>query len=294
MASIEQLQNFRNYLQGVHEFQTSRDDDLLAVVVGSEGVGKSTLMLQATAIWERIRGRDPTPGDVLDRVVWGERDAFKETLLDSQEGDVITVQDAAHVLYSKESMHGEQIEIEKALLDTRINNYLMLLGFQDWGDIPSNLRRRRAQHCIRVYKNEHNERGFFEIYGREQLDEKYNQTDRNWWPEPAMQDRFPSLEGTELWRQFRRRDNEEKEGRLRDAQEIEEADARKQEQIKVALRAVQPWSEEEGMTQTAAAKIIDYSPSWISRRVSEWEDGAYRDLVQEDDVVHRVTAEVDE
>jgi hypothetical protein len=64
-----------------------------------------------------------------------------------------------------------------------------------------------------------------------------------------------------------------------------EDDIRDEEQIKTALRAVRPWSDDDGMTLRDAAKLTDYSYSWVRDRVEEWTDGAHRDLVADGEVL---------
>lgn len=286
---MKQLHNFRNFLQGVYEEQITDDDDLVLLMIGDEGAGKSTLMLWATIFWLQLQGQEPTPGNCLDRIVYGDRETYKEKLLSSEETDIVTVQDAPHVLFAKEAMHGDQIDIEKAMVDIRINNYLMVMGFQSWDMIPKDFRSRRAQAAVRVYKNDDGDRGYMDVYGRPELDEKYSDLDRSEWPDPHFEDRFPSLEGTEVWNAFVEKDTEKKKERLEDTKEPSTKDLRKEEQIKIALRAVKPWTDDRGMTQKDAASLTDYSQAWVSDKVQNWRKGAYRDLVDEDDDANRVT-----
>lgn len=284
MSQVQQLDRLTSYLRKVHERKIKKDFDRVVLVIGDEGAGKSTLMLQCMWLWESVRGNDPAPDDVIERVVFGEREEYKKMLLESESGDAISVQDAAHVLFSKDAMVGEQKDIEKAMLDIRIENYFILLGFQDWRDIPDALRRRRAKNVLRVPS-----RGTVLGYNRESMDEKYSASNDGWWPDADFEDRFPSLEGTQLWGAFRDADAQAKRERLEDAKEVSTEDAQKEEQIKIALRAVKPWSDDRGMTQAEAATLTDYSQAWVSDKVQNWRKGAYRDLVDENDDANRVT-----
>jgi hypothetical protein len=44
------------------------------------------------------------------------------------------------------------------------------------------------------------------------------------------------------------------------------------------LRAVKPWEEEAGMTHREASELVDYSDSWVSKRVSEWRNGEWESV----------------
>lgn len=285
-----ELDNLEAFLEGIYNSRIQDDDDLVLLVVGNEGAGKSTVMLLATLLWQRIKGHKPDVESVLDRIVFGAREDYKEKLMTSQSGSAIAVQDAPHVLFAKDAMVGDQKEIEKAMFDIRIENYLVMLGFQSWDVIPADLKERRAGAAIRVYRRD-GDRGYLDIFGRRELDEKIDDHDRHSWPDAAAEDRFPSLEGTELWDAFNEADAAAKRERLEASKQISEEDARKQEQIKIALRMATPWRHERLVRVKNIARFIDYSESWVYERMEEWENGAYRDLVGEDDVVKRVTEE---
>jgi len=203
------MNRLETYLKNLYENRIQKDWDRLIPVVGGEGVGKSTLILESIWTYEEIRNNDPGPASVLDKVVFDDRDAFRDKLLSANPGDPIAIMDAAHVLYNKDVMQPDQIEVEKSLLDVRIENYVFFLGYQDWGDIPKTLRKRRAENAFYIPN-----RGYLQGFNRDQLDEKYNDLDDNQWPDPALRDTFPSLEGTELWNRFNEIDKERKRSRL--------------------------------------------------------------------------------
>jgi len=206
----EPLERVRKYLKQLYEQRIMKDWDRLVPVVGPEGAGKSTFILEAIWLYEEIRGHEPTPASVLDYVVFDDRDSFRDKLLAAEPGDPISVMDAAHVLYNKDVMQPDQIAVEKSLLDVRIENYVFFLGYQDWGDIPRTLRKRRSENAFYIP-----DRGYVQGFNRSQLDEKYKELDDNEWPDPALKDTFPSLEGTELWERFDEIDRERKRSRLR-------------------------------------------------------------------------------
>lgn len=203
------MERFQRFLQRLYDNYITNNYDRIIPVIGVEGVGKSTLILQAIWLYEDHRGKDPDPVSVLNRVVFDSKDAFRQELLNANPGDPIAAMDAAHILYKKDAMDPGQKEVEKTLLDIRVENYVIFLGYQDWSDIPDQLQRRRAENVIRIPR-----RGIVEGYSRAQIDEKYANMDKNEWPDPALEDTFPSLEGTELWDRFSEMDAERKRRRL--------------------------------------------------------------------------------
>ncbi|GGL70188.1 ATP-binding protein [Halocalculus aciditolerans] len=58
--------------------------------------------------------------------------------------------------------------------------------------------------------------------------------------------------------------------------------AAKQQAIETALRACQPWNDDDGMNYRDAAALVPYGKSWVGDRVREWQDGDHRDLVDAD------------
>jgi len=204
---IRELERLEAFLERVHRRKIQQNDDRMIIVLGDEGVGKSTFMLEAVWLWlKKIRDTEPSVETALDRMVWGERDEFREKLLDSDQGSVIAVQDAAHALMKKEVMRPEQVELEKSLLDIRIENFLILLGYQWWRDIPTSLQERRAETAFVIPR-----RGVVHGYSRSSIDHRADQGE---WPEPDFRDRFPSLEGTKLWDRFEEMDASKKRERL--------------------------------------------------------------------------------
>lgn len=202
------MKRIERFLEKLYDHIT-RDYDRIIPVVGSEGYGKSTFILEATWCYEAVRDQDPTPATVLDTVTFDDREAFRQKLLHADPTDPISVMDAAHVLHKKDAMNPEQKQTERSLLDIRIENYVIFLGYQDWGDIPTQLQSRRAENLFYIPR-----RGVVHGFNRQQLDEKYDSLSRGEWPEPALVDTFPSLEGTELWDRFQQIDAERKRARL--------------------------------------------------------------------------------
>lgn len=263
-------------LKALYEDGTQDDWDRVILVIGGEGVGKSTLMQQITTLWQDIKGQTVTAESVLDRIVYGGRREFKEMQSQSEPESIITVQDAARVFHNLETQTGEQRDLQKDMLDIRVQNYVFVFGFQDWDDIPRFLAKRRAKNALVIPR-----RGYVKGYNREQMDIK-RETDE--WPDPVFRNYFPSLEGTEVWEEFQSRDYDHKMERVDAGDEMDPDDVYWNTQCKIALRAVKPWNEEEGLTQKDTSKLIDFSDTWVSNRMDEWDDGHHRDLFDENEL----------
>lgn len=275
---IEKLEPTYRLLSAINDRVIERNDDRVILVVGDEGVGKSTLMVTMARMWNEIRDRPAETDAVLDNIVWGGREAFNEAMKKGDEGDMIAVQDAPHVLFSRDAMVGEQKETEKTLMDIRFRNYLIVLGFQDWGDIPTGLARRRAKNTLFIPR-----RGVIRGFNRDSMDTRHKSGE---WPEPDFEDRFPSLDGTELWNEFQDRDEEAKLERLEDDEEQAPDEAQREQAIYTALKAIKPWAPKfSGMTQADAGELVGYSKAWVSERKREWERGHHRELFEDDPTV---------
>jgi GTPase SAR1 family protein len=204
--ALNALDASHRFLERLYEDRIQQDYDAVIPVIGDEGVGKSTYILQLMTMYQNIRGSDGTPESVLDKVVWGGRDELKKAVANRPQEEIICHMDAARVLFSKDAMVGEQREIQKDLLDMRMKNNVFFLGYQDWDIIPSMIKKRRAKFAFVIP-----ERGVVRGYNRDSLDKRYK---NGRWPKQDMPDKFPSLEGTELWERFEQTDLEKKRERI--------------------------------------------------------------------------------
>jgi energy-coupling factor transporter ATP-binding protein EcfA2 len=264
------MEYIEQYIDGLHERAISEQFDRVIPVIGDEGMGKSTFMLEFAVLWKRKTGQDVVIDKLLDQIVWSLGD-FQETMSAAPPRAVIPVPDAGRILHRKEAMKSEHVQLEKDFLDVRARENVILLGYQSWDIVPSFLQKRRAKNAFRILR-----RGDVAGYNRVQLDKRL-ENDR--WPDETFRDTFPDLEGTELWRRYKQRDMEEKEARMGAQQEADPDDARRQEAIKAVIRGVRPWDDEGGMTYREAAKLTDYSRGWVSDRMQEWKDGEHRELI---------------
>ncbi|MGZ0745737.1 hypothetical protein [Haloparvum sp. AD34] len=216
------MEKLRRYYQKVYDYRITCEYDHVLPIIGDEGDGKSTLMLESMIFWQDIRGIERDPERILDRLIY-DRNQLKNAMADSENRSVIPVPDAARVLHKKEAMTNEQLELEKDFFDVRTNEYLILLGYQDWESMPTFLQRRRAKNAIYIPQ-----RGLIRGYNRESLDERLK---RDSWPRADLTDTFPSLEGTDIWEQYQEMDKQKKDERMaaRDEEEEQEEDPGPQE-----------------------------------------------------------------
>lgn len=192
------------WLEETEEY-LSRDFDRVVPVIGDEGMGKSTLILEVGWLWRPIVGREQTVDAVMGQIAW-DLPQFKDYISSKPERSCITVHDAARVLSRKKAMHGDQIEVEEDLLDMRFGNYLVLLGFQEFDLVPTMLATRRAKNLLRVP-----ERGIVHGHNEANIRKRY---ENGKWPDPSMRDSFPSLDGKKLWDAFVAEDQRRKQERI--------------------------------------------------------------------------------
>jgi len=210
------MNKVKRYLEKAYEHRNTNELDEVVLVIGDEGSGKSTLMLQMKVLWKVITGQadsmaDVDADEVLDEVVWGERDEFREALANRPPRTCIPTMDAAHALFKGEATHPEEMAAEKDLLDVRYKEHLLPLGYQDYSDVPTILADRRARRAFVLPFDQGPRKGLIRGYSRDSLDEMWETGE---WPEADLTDHFPSLEGTDLWREYKKRDRERKQQRM--------------------------------------------------------------------------------
>jgi hypothetical protein len=260
-------------VETLYEQRHERELDTVLPVLGDEGMGKSTLMMQIGARYLQIRdGEPPSADQLLDRICYNRRD-FSEMMANSEKQALIMAPDAARILYSMDVAKSEQKQIEKSLMDVRGLEYMILLGFQSWRRIGGEIKERRAKLTFYIPR-----RGLVRAYGRKAMDEKL---DSGEWPSATVSDYFPPLDGTAFWNRYQKVDQEKKRERLAAEEEKAPEDVEKDVKRAVVLRATKPWAPDHiGMTQRDAAELVDYSDSWVSDTVRDWKKGEYRDLVE--------------
>jgi len=250
--------------------------DTVLPIIADEGMGKSTLMLQLGLQYCYSRdGQLPDTDEFLDRLCF-DRAGFQQKMAESDKQALIMVPDAARILYSMDVAKSEQKQIEKDLMDVRGLEYMILLGFQSWDRIGGEIKERRSKMALKIPR-----RGLVRGYNRGAMDEKL---DNGRWPESVLTDKFPSLEGTELWEKYQALDREKKRERLSGGIEetVTPEQAAKDANRRLVLRAVQPWHDDRGMSYREAATLVDFGKDWVGDTVREWQDGYHQDLLDTD------------
>lgn len=267
------MRKLERLVEELYDRRHQQELDTVMPVIGDEGMGKSTLIMQLAVAYCVARdGEPPEIQQVLDRICY-DRAGFQEMMANSEKQALIIVPDAARILYSMDVAKSEQKQIEKDLMDVRGLEYFILLGFQSWDRIGGEIKERRAKLALKIPR-----RGLVRGYGRDAMDHRIDEGE---WPSSDLTDKFPALDGTELWEEYQRLDEQEKRERLAGEGGRDPEEVKKDIQRAVAIRAVKPWApRNHGMTQRDAAKLIDYSESWVSESVRDWKDGEYRDLVE--------------
>jgi len=254
----------------LYERRHQQELDTVMPVIGDEGMGKSTLLMQLAVKYCMVRdGEPPTIEHLLERVCYDRAD-FKQAMAESDKQALIIVPDAARILYSMDVAKSEQKTIEKDLMDVRGLEYMILLGFQSW---KGEIKERRSKLALKIPR-----RGLVRVYGREAMDQRI---DEGSWPQSTMTDKFQPLDGTELWDEYQRVDEQQKRDRLAGEGNEDVDDAKKQLQRKVVIRGVA----HQGMTLREASKLVDYSESWVQNTLADWRDGDYQDLVDRPEMI---------
>lgn len=199
------MEEIQAFVKQLYEKRLTKEFDAVIPIVADESMGKSTFILQFMVLWRRTTGREVEADELLDQLVY-DKDGYKDAMVNQPPRTVVAAPDAARVMHKKESMDTDQVELEKDLLDARTLEKIHLLGYQDWDVVASFIQRRRAHFVFRIPS-----RGHLWGYNRASLDEKWESGD---WPDPDLTCRFPSLEGTDLWRQYKRIDRERKRERI--------------------------------------------------------------------------------
>lgn len=77
------MKKVERWLEKLYDRKIIDEYDQVLLVVGDEGHGKSTVMLVMTVLWKQITGQVVDANEILDQIVWGQRDELREALVDA-------------------------------------------------------------------------------------------------------------------------------------------------------------------------------------------------------------------
>ena len=268
------MRKLEDLIDLIYEERHQQQLDSVIPIVADEGLGKSTLMLQMGLKYIHARdGELPDRGELLDRICY-DRAGFQRLMADSEKQALIMVPDAARILYSMDFAKSEQKQIEKDLMDVRGLEYMILLGFQSWDRIGGEIKERRAKMAFKIPR-----RGLVRGYNRDAMDAKVNTGD---WPESTITDKFPPLDGTDLWRDYRELDEKKKRQRLGRDTDRKPKEVRRQEQQKIVIDLRENY-DLSARDIANKHRAVDYSKSWVNDVIRDYEDGVIDPFGQSDE-----------
>jgi len=255
------------------------DEGAIYLVLGPPGAGKTAFSLDVARTWGALTG-----GRVLANLSWDGADAKvsdSEALLEEMadhQGQVLQVIDeAGQTLTSRGAEQQVTDEFAKSLKyvrkqqsgDSYAKRGSILCIGHTTGDTAAEIRRlasgafqkpsRADPGRVRFLESEGGQDGFTEseeYQGVTDTRESYDEHEASHFEVIEEQD-------------------DEDQGQTPE-------EARRQEAVATALRAVKPWDDEEGMNYREAAELTPYSSSWVGDRVKEWRSGQHRELLNEE------------
>lgn len=138
------------------ELQLSKDNDIVAIVDGGVGSGKSSLAQQLAA---RI---DPTFS--IDRACF-DADEFKKAIINAKPRQAIIFDEALNGLNIRRTMSSINVTMTSLMTEIRQKNLVIIMCLPSIFDLDKSIAIHRSQFLIHVYlKN--GKRGYFRFYGK--------------------------------------------------------------------------------------------------------------------------------
>lgn len=133
----------RDFLDSVREIITTKDYDWLHVIVGPEGIGKTSLG------WSMCKHIDPDFNGHDDAVF-----SYKELVdaVDGYTGKAILIDEGAMVFYSRESMNSVNKKAIKLMTAIRTKNLFIVICIPNFWILDKYIREHRVKTVSRVVK----------------------------------------------------------------------------------------------------------------------------------------------
>lgn len=154
----------RGNLNIVKEQINDRDMDMVGIVDGFEGVGKSVLAMQC--------GFYVDPTMTLDRVCFN-ADSFKEAVLKADRGQCIIYDEAITGAFNREAIQLMNIMLVKMMAQIRQKNLFMILVLPSFFDLDKNLAIWRSKFLVHCYFGKNFQRGYFRFANLDKKKEIY-------------------------------------------------------------------------------------------------------------------------
>lgn len=254
------------------------NEGAIGLVFGPPGSGKTALTLDITRTWAARTGGSVvgnTGWDGFDQVIRSDRDLLEA--MASRQGPVLAVIDETA---QELSGFGEGAKAAEEFSDSLT---FIRKREEEHGPHPKrgsvlmvNHTRKKTAKAFRdlasfgVEKPSRNDPGRAKLLDSEADTDKFEEI-RTYKGISDTRERYDEHEASEFT--IHGADDEDGE------ESVDADDVRRSQQVQAALRAVKPWSENDGMSQSEAASLVDYSSSWVGDRVREWRGGEHRDLV---------------
>jgi excisionase family DNA binding protein len=174
-------------LDGIKNLINNRDYDWVHLIIGGEGIGKSTLGL------ELCKYIDPK---FCDWKIVFDLKQFKSAVMRAAKGSAIMIDEGALMLFSREALVTDVREAIKLFSAIREYNLFICINVPNFFIIDKYIREHRVKSVTRIVK-----RGWFHFYSKSRtslIHRDKKKPNRIIYPTPNFRAHFPRLNGN-LW-----------------------------------------------------------------------------------------------
>lgn len=241
--------------------QAIREDwDVIGLIDGYEGCGKSTLAFQICAYMDKTFNNS--------RVVFTPKE-FTDAILKAEKYTAIVYDEARRGLNARRSMSEVNVALTNMLAEIRQKNLIVLIILPSFFDLDKNIACWRTKFLVHVYTNGYKERGFFKFYGQKRKKTLYMLGKKHYlykYP-PGFKGRFRGVNPLD-----------EKAYRDLKAKHLKDFGSEQEKQVdEKVIKKIQSdeqirWVKmlkEKGMTYTAIGEMLGVTRQAITNRLSE-------------------------
>ena len=154
----------RRNLDYIKDAINKHDMDMVGLVDGYEGVGKSVMAMQI--------GYYVDPTLTLDRIAFNS-EQFKKEILKAKKGQCVIFDEAITGLFNREAIQQMNILLIKMMAQIRQKNLLVLIVLPSFFDLDKNIALWRSKFLVHCYFGKGFKRGQFRFYGHKKKIELY-------------------------------------------------------------------------------------------------------------------------